>query len=63
MENTMTAADIQAKVAKIEDSAKTTIPENETQEEFIARVSYVNPYVKKKLFEEWHQGKDGSTIS
>ena len=56
MENTMTAADIQAKVAKIEDSAKTTIPENETQEEFIARVSYVNPYVKK-LFEEGTKAK------
>lgn len=51
MENTMTAADIQAQVTKIEDSAKTAIPENETQEEFIARVSYVNPYVKK-LFED-----------
>lgn len=50
MENTMTAADIQAQVAKIEDSAENAIPENETQEEFIARVSYVNPYVKK-LFE------------
>ena len=56
MENTMTAADIQAQVAKIEDSAKTAIPENETQEEFIARVSYVNPYIKK-LFEDGIKSK------
>jgi hypothetical protein len=51
MENTMTAADIQAQVTKIEAEAKPVIPENETQEEFIARVSYVNPYIKK-LFED-----------
>lgn len=56
MENTITAADIQAQVTKIEDSAKTAIPENETQEEFIARVSYVNPYVKK-LFEDGIKAK------
>lgn len=59
MENTMTAADIQSQVAKIEDSAKTAIPENETQEEFIARVSYVNPYVKK-LFEDGIKSKTAS---
>lgn len=56
MENTMTAADIQARVAKIEEEAKPVIPENETQEEFIARVSYVNPYVKK-LFEDGIKAK------
>jgi hypothetical protein len=59
MENTMTAADIQAKVAKIEAEAKPVIPENETQEEFIARVSYVNPYVKK-LFEDGIKSKTAS---
>ena len=56
MENTMTAADIQAQVTKIEDSAKTAIPENETQEEFIARVAYVDPYIKK-LFEDGIKAK------
>ena len=56
MENTMTAADIQAKVAKIEAEAKPVIPENETQEEFIARVAYVDPYIKK-LFEDGIKAK------
>lgn len=59
MENTMTAADIQAKVAKIEAEAKPVIPENETQEEFIARVAYVDPYIKK-LFEDGIKSKTAS---
>lgn len=66
MENTMTAADVVAQDAaeKItveviglgNAEVKPPIPENETQDEFIARVSYVNPYVKK-LFEDGIKAK------
>jgi len=47
MENTMTAADIQAQATKIEDNAKTAIPENKTREEFIKRVSKIDPLVQE----------------